>query len=107
MLHSPDDPANLTPDQRRHEIAAVFARGVLRLHGTGRGERSRRQANRRSATRSLSAQVFPPRCGPDLAELEPGQPTCAASPANSTQDVVDGFCYVGCLLDRSVGRRAL
>jgi hypothetical protein len=32
MPHSPDDPAHLTPDQRRHEIAAILARGVLRLH---------------------------------------------------------------------------
>ncbi len=26
-----DDPATLTPAQRRHEIAALLARGVLRL----------------------------------------------------------------------------
>lgn len=25
------DPADMTPDQRRHEIAAVLAKGVLRL----------------------------------------------------------------------------
>ncbi len=31
MLHSPNDPGNLTPDQRRREIAAILARGVLRL----------------------------------------------------------------------------
>jgi hypothetical protein len=32
-MHSPDDSTSLTPDQRRREIAAVLARGVLRLHG--------------------------------------------------------------------------
>ena len=26
-----DDPATMTPSQRRHEIAAILARGVLRL----------------------------------------------------------------------------
>lgn len=25
------DPADMTPDQRRHEVAAILARGVLRL----------------------------------------------------------------------------
>lgn len=34
MLHSPDDPADLTSDQRRREIAAILARGILRLHQT-------------------------------------------------------------------------
>ena len=34
MLHSPGDLADLTPDQRRHEIAAILARGILRLHPT-------------------------------------------------------------------------
>lgn len=34
MLHSPDDPADLTPDQRRREIAAILARGILLLHHT-------------------------------------------------------------------------
>ena len=32
MSQSPDDLANLTPDRRRREIAAILARGVLRLH---------------------------------------------------------------------------
>lgn len=32
MQHSPDEPAKLTPDQRRREIAAILARGILRLH---------------------------------------------------------------------------
>ena len=31
MLESPQD-HQLTPDQRRREIAAILARGVLRLH---------------------------------------------------------------------------
>jgi hypothetical protein len=30
----PDDP-QLTPDQRRREIAAILARGILRLHTAG------------------------------------------------------------------------
>lgn len=34
MMHSLDDPTDLTPEQRRREIAAILARGVLRLHGT-------------------------------------------------------------------------
>ena len=29
MLHSADD-SRLTPEQRRHEVAAILARGVLR-----------------------------------------------------------------------------
>jgi len=32
MPHSPDDPTDLTPDQRRREVASILARGVLRLH---------------------------------------------------------------------------
>ena len=31
MPLSPYDPANLTPEQRRREIAAILARGILRL----------------------------------------------------------------------------
>lgn len=31
MCQSFDDPAAMTPDQRRHEIAAILAGGVLRL----------------------------------------------------------------------------
>ena len=31
MCQDFDDPAAMTPDQRRREIAAIFARGVLRL----------------------------------------------------------------------------
>ena len=31
MPHSPDDSTCLTPDQRRREVAAVLARGILRL----------------------------------------------------------------------------
>ena len=31
MSDLPDDPAAMTPDQRRHEVAAILARGVLRL----------------------------------------------------------------------------
>jgi len=34
MPHSPDDPADMTADQRRREIAAILARGILRLHQT-------------------------------------------------------------------------
>ena len=31
MCQSFDDPAAMTPDQRRREIAAILARGVLRM----------------------------------------------------------------------------
>ena len=31
MRYMLEDPANLIPDQRRDEIAAILARGVLRL----------------------------------------------------------------------------
>ena len=31
MPYMPDDPAEMTPPQRRREIAAILARGVLRL----------------------------------------------------------------------------
>ncbi len=31
MPYMPDDPAAMTPSQRRCEIAAILARGVLRL----------------------------------------------------------------------------
>ncbi len=31
MRHLPDDPASMTPPERRREIAAILARGVLRL----------------------------------------------------------------------------
>ena len=34
MMHSLDDSTNLTPEQRRQEIAAILARGILRLRGT-------------------------------------------------------------------------
>lgn len=28
----PDDPSSLTPDERRSELARIFASGILRLH---------------------------------------------------------------------------
>ena len=31
MRHMLEDPAEMTPDQRRREVAAILARGVLRL----------------------------------------------------------------------------
>jgi len=34
MSYSPGD-SHLTPDQRRREIAAILARGILRLHSAG------------------------------------------------------------------------
>lgn len=30
-----DGPAHLTPEERRRQIAAILARGVLRLHSSG------------------------------------------------------------------------
>ena len=42
MRHMLDDPANMTPAERRREVAAILARGVLRLltqrHGVARRE---------------------------------------------------------------------
>jgi hypothetical protein len=35
MLPLPED-SRLTPDQRRHEIASILARGILRLHRLAR-----------------------------------------------------------------------
>jgi len=32
MWHSTDDPATMTPDERRREIASILARGILRTH---------------------------------------------------------------------------
>jgi hypothetical protein len=32
-MHSPKDSSNLPPEQRRREVAAILARGMLRLHG--------------------------------------------------------------------------
>ncbi len=29
----PMDPESMTPDERRDELASIFARGILRLHG--------------------------------------------------------------------------
>jgi hypothetical protein len=29
----PTEPADMTPDDRLEEIASIFARGILRLHG--------------------------------------------------------------------------
>ena len=34
MPYLPDDPIHLTPEQRRREIAAILARGILRLRPT-------------------------------------------------------------------------
>jgi len=32
MRHTLDDPAAMTPSERRREVASILARGVLRLH---------------------------------------------------------------------------
>jgi len=34
MSDLPDDPAAMSPEQRRHEIAAILAKSVLRLRQT-------------------------------------------------------------------------
>jgi len=39
MPQSLDDPATMTPQQRRHEIAAILARGVLRLRAEKKGHK--------------------------------------------------------------------
>ena len=33
-MHSLDDATDMTPDQRRREVAAILARGILRLRAT-------------------------------------------------------------------------
>ncbi len=33
LRRDPTDPAEMTADQRLDEIASIFARGILRLHG--------------------------------------------------------------------------
>ena len=38
MAHASDDPARLTPHQRLTEIAAILARGFLRLRAAKRRE---------------------------------------------------------------------
>jgi len=45
MSDLPDDPAAMTPDQRRHEVAAILAKGILRLRRSAQdapGSRSSR-----------------------------------------------------------------
>jgi len=49
-----DDPAKMTPQQRRQEIAAILARGVLRLRQaaqTSQGSRSSRTVENLSKQR--------------------------------------------------------
>ena len=38
MPHLPDIPANLTAKLRRHEVAAILGRGLLRLHSACNAE---------------------------------------------------------------------
>ena len=58
MCQSFDDPAAMTPEQRRREIAAIFARGVLRLSTDPRsspvlGESPTRQESSKSLQNCL------------------------------------------------------
>ena len=46
MRHLPDDPANMTPSERRREIAAILARGVLRLRQCARSSPSSGESRR-------------------------------------------------------------
>ena len=55
MLHSLDDDSRLTPDQRRREIAAILARGILRLR-------------RIAGTAPDSAESGPPEPAPEPAQ---------------------------------------
>jgi len=55
MRHYPDaDPASLTPDQRRQEVAAILARGILRLRDADRAAVSAKAG--RPDTEAESAQ---------------------------------------------------
>ena len=54
MPEMPDDPAVMTPSQRRQEIAAILAKGVLRLRQTAQaspGSRSSRTVEKVSEFR--------------------------------------------------------
>ena len=35
FANDPTDPANMTPEERLAEVAAIFAEGVLRVHRRG------------------------------------------------------------------------
>jgi len=46
MRYMPDDPASMTPPERRREIAAILARGVLRLRQCARNSPSSGESRR-------------------------------------------------------------
>jgi hypothetical protein len=62
----PTDPADMTANERLDEVASIFARGILRLHG----------------------RVLPN--VPDLQNLEDSSPTCLELSAPSRPDGVAG-----------------
>jgi len=59
MSELSDDPATMTPQQRRQEIAAILARGVLRLRQTPKtpqGSQSARTAEKYSEFRETGLE---------------------------------------------------
>jgi len=50
MRHLPDDPTSMTPSERRHEIAAILARGVLRLRQCAQSSASSGESRRPERT---------------------------------------------------------
>ena len=62
----PDDPANMEADDRRDELASIFARGILRLRGRVSGDIS------------------------DAQNLEDSSPTCLELSATSSPDRTTG-----------------
>jgi hypothetical protein len=53
MTHMLDDPATMTPPQRRREIATILARGVLRLRQCRENTHDSRQSRTASFVKRL------------------------------------------------------
>jgi len=62
----PTDPADMIPDERLDEVASIFARGILRLHG----------------------RIVPD--SPDIENLPDSSPTCLELSALTRPDGVAG-----------------
>jgi hypothetical protein len=58
----PTDPANMTPDERLDEVASIFARGILRLHGRVPPDQSPEQRAEESSPTCLDLSAPPRPC---------------------------------------------
>ena len=58
----PNDPENMTPEDRRDEIASIFARGILRLHGRDLPHQMPEQRTEESSTTCLDLPTTPRPC---------------------------------------------